>query len=77
MTEVSRLKRDVALLEARKDTGKKYEVVLVQDRPEHQRGIDEMRYSFKGLKVLLINDRDSNFLPIVSLNSSPFDVLWT
>ena len=61
----------------RTDPGPNVEVVQVKDRPEHQRGIDETQFSSKGLKLLLINDRDSNFLPIVSLNSSPFQVLWT
>ena len=72
-----RLKRDAVLVELRAERGKKDVMALVAERPENQRGIDETKYSSKGLKLLLINDRDSNFLPIVSLNSSPFEVIWT
>lgn len=72
-----RLKRDAALVELRAERGKKDAMALVTERPDNQRGIDETKYSSKGLKLLLINDRDSNFLPIVSLNSSPFEVVRT
>jgi hypothetical protein len=43
-------------------------------RPDSQRGIDEIAFISKGLKLIVINDRDSNFLPIISLNSSPFQI---
>ena len=43
-------------------------------RPDSQRGIDEVAFISKGLKLIVINDRDSNFLPIISLNSSPFQI---
>ena len=72
-----RLKRDAALVELRAERGKKDVMALVSERPENQRGTDETKFSSKGLKLLLINDRDSNFLPIVSLNSSPFEVVRT
>ena len=72
-----RLKRDAALVELRAERGKRDVMALVAERPENQRGINETKYSSKGLKLLLINDRDSNFLPIVSLNSSPFEVVRT
>ena len=45
-----------------------------RSRPDSQRGIDEIAFISKGLKLIVINDRDSNFLPIISLNSSPFQI---
>ena len=54
----------------------KEEVSPVQkQRPPEQRGIDKIIVDCKGLKLIFINDRDNNFLPIVSLNSSPFRIL--
>lgn len=46
-----------------------------KERPPEQRGVDKIIVDCKGLKLLFINDRDNNFLPIVSLNSSPFRIL--
>lgn len=34
-------------------------------------GVDRVALHSKGVKLIFINDRDSNFLPIVSFNSSP------
>ena len=36
-----------------------------------ERGADEIEVMSRGFKLIIINDRDSNFLPIVSLNGSP------
>lgn len=46
----------------------------IQPRPDSQRGVDELTFISQGLKLIVINDRDSNFLPIMSLNSSPCQI---
>jgi hypothetical protein len=43
-------------------------------RPSDQRGTDETRFESSGGKVVLINDKDCNFLPIVAINFSPLSL---
>lgn len=45
-------------------------------RPPHQHGINDFIFDSCGLKLIVINDRDSNFLPIASFNSTPFKSEW-
>ena len=56
---------------------KKLEYYLdYKKRPLHMRGTDCFEVETNGLKVIVINDKDSNFLPIISLNTSPFTFDW-
>ena len=45
-------------------------------RPPQQHGINDFSFDSCGLKLIVINDRDSNFLPIASFNSTPFKSEW-
>jgi len=45
-------------------------------RPAKQRTTDGVELVTNGLKIIMINDKDSNFLPIISLNTSPFSFDW-
>ena len=47
-----------------------------RERPESERGIDEAMITSNGLKLIVINDREGNFIPIVSVNMSPFETRW-
>jgi hypothetical protein len=51
------------------DDGKNEEIVVPQ-----QRGVDETQVVSHGLKMILINDLDNNFLPVLSSNFSNFKV---
>lgn len=46
--------------------------------PEGQqiRGIDQIQVVSHGLKLIVINDSDNNFLPVLSTNFSNFKVQW-
>lgn len=40
------------------------------------RGIDQTQVVSHGLKLIIINDRDNNFLPVLSTNFSHFNIQW-
>lgn len=46
------------------------------EEEQQQGGIDQMQIVSHGLKFLLINDKDNNFLPVLSVNFSGFTVNW-
>jgi hypothetical protein len=37
-------------------------------RPPEERGVDQSLIQVNGLKTIIINDRDANFIPIISFN---------
>lgn len=49
------------------------EIVTMEDE-EVNKGIDQMQVVSHGLKLIIINDRDNNFLPVLSTNFSHFNV---
>jgi hypothetical protein len=57
-------------------TERKPSIFESKTRPVEQQGRNQIKIDCRGFKLILINDRDNNFLPVVSFNSSPF-VVWS
>ena len=49
---------------------------VVASEGQQNRGIDQIQVVSHGLKLIVINDSDNNFLPVLSTNFSNFKVQW-
>jgi len=57
-----------------KSKSKEADIVKEKSNQNQSRGIDQMQVVSHGIKLIIINDIDNNFLPVLSTNFSNFKV---